>query len=699
MSSLEKVKVKLQLNPSLLEFSWVAGKLFEQGEFDEALTVINRGLEYHQADIVARIVQAKIKFAQDDIEHSKELWSKIAELRPATIVAHKYLMEIALVQNDAEASRICFQNIKQLDPWFLISSENESAVPNRIEDSSELEIEDTSGISNEEASSLDFTDETSYDDVTENESTEGLDSLMEEAALSPAIDPKILDKKIADDFFGDDFTEPSHTILAENESIPSETSGQIEPLVLEELNNEMMDEELDLGLTTENLEIEEPPTVNESDSIAVNKVEEVTELLELGNLQQTFDDLGVDGSSLESALDNVFGELDEDFNFSSDDDLGVITEAPPEPNEQSWLAADEVVEEPIEEIVKLPILDLVDDDDDFYFSEPELAQDTAKSNYELDVDLGGESLAEVSAEPKAELESKIQLESEIVSELKIESNQVEKAEEIITGDDVSDALDEIFGELEDDTFDSSLMSADTNPSLDDIFQDSDKVIEEMVGSKDLIDVPPEGAKVLEVSETEQEVELETEQENTPSSIPDDLSSAVIAELDALFDDDDDLKIVETNIEIEAESAHLFTNNFENKEADELFDNNKRVDDDVFGEENSLGELSDSGTDFYNIEGADALDSEFDLEGVALDDIKISEEIQDSLPEILSLDVSTETKINVTEDQTTPTVTLAEIYFEQELYDRSIEMYQDLIKIEGDNGAYQTRIEEIKKHID
>jgi hypothetical protein len=124
-----------------------------------------------------------------------------------------------------------------------------------------------------------------------------------------------------------------------------------------------------------------------------------------------------------------------------------------------------------------------------------------------------------------------------------------------------------------------------------------------------------------------------------------------------------------------------------------------VDDDVFGEENSLGELSDSGTDFYNIVGEDALDSEFDLEGVALDDIKISEEIQDSLPEILSLDVSTETKINVTEDQTTPTVTLAEIYFEQELYDRSIEMYQDLIKIEGDNGVYQTRIEEIKKHID
>ncbi len=49
-----------------------------------------------------------------------------------------------------------------------------------------------------------------------------------------------------------------------------------------------------------------------------------------------------------------------------------------------------------------------------------------------------------------------------------------------------------------------------------------------------------------------------------------------------------------------------------------------------------------------------------------------------------------------EDPTTSTRTLAEIYFEQGVYDESIKIYKDLIRKSPDDASLQTRLEEIEK---
>lgn len=420
------------------------------------------------------------------------------------------------------------------------------------------------------------------------------------------------------------------------------------------------------------------------------------------------EDMQLDSDAVGDALDDIFGEENDEFNLDSS------SQGNPEATESIEVTQDESAPESLElplnqnesaplefqaptsetQVVELPKLELEDDDEFDFGSDPE-----------------PELPGLVENEPIAEALPPTQVQVE------------EDKEEVVTGTDVSDALDEIFGELEEDEFDESLLGAsdqervvpsannpndiskdntETSVSTDeaqDIFEDSEEVLDQIIETKaHESELNLESTEVSESQEEESHDESlilkEPEQDPAPSALAEDLGDAVVSELDALFEEED---------EDEPEDKSSFTQGDYDLENDDTFgefepvqeETNSAIDeletleeanDEIFGE---FDESESSSNEFYNIEGEEANNG---LDDSALDGLDLDDEIDESIFE----DPTAPQAEDVVER---PTVTLAEIYFGQELFDRSLKMYQELAEADPQDEKLKLRIEEIKKHMD
>lgn len=636
MVELSKVQQRVAENPDSREFTWLASELVKSGRLEDAIAILNKGIQFYPKHLPALILKAKAihslaSSTSGDLTEAKSLWLDINQTFPSTLISLKGLMEIALEENDLELSRKYYNELKHIDPYVSLTSlSNDTPTDHPPLMDSELDL--------------------SSEDI---------------------IDEFVLDESPVD--------VSSHEVATDTES-----------------------EALDL-VSGADLENELPPL--DLTNAEVDLTDEDSEFnFEVD--QNTESEMELDSQAVGAALDDIFGDDNDDFAFSEpiqketdpDNDLVENLELNSPMSEIQDMAKPEKVD--------LPTLQL-EDDEELSFSEEE--------------SLFGEEAKELT-----------------ISEEPATSN-VPAEDDLLTGTDVSDALDEIFGELEDDDFDESLLgSSDTErivpkastpedvelsastDDAEDIFGDSEETLDILVESTDdEILNPPQNSLVDD----------DIENKGSISGMGD----AVADELDSIFGDESDDEFTELidshteggstivdsspsmaqeEVSVESESSedsedsegltltqgdYVTDTDSEglefvpveeeaNSVVDELTTLDS-IDEDIF----SGIEETNEGDDFYDITG-EANSGSFFEDNESLSSLDIDEDIDESIFE----DPTSPTGGATPEK---PTATLAEIYFQQELYEKALEIYQTLSASENQSIDYSERMNEIKKQID
>lgn len=418
--------------------------------------------------------------------------------------------------------------------------------------------------------------------------------------------------------------------------------------------------------------------------------------------QSTESEMELDSQAVGAALDDIFGDDTDDFTFPESTQNDTDSDSHKDTSELNP-SVPEIQESATPEKVELPPLEL-EDDEELSFSEEE--------------SLFGDEIEDLTFS-----------EAPVTSEAPA-SADVSAKDDLLTGADVSDALDEIFGELEDDDFDESLLgSSDTErivpkastpedielnsseSDAEDIFGDSEETLDILVESTDdEVLNPPDVAGIDD--------DLESKDSMTG------MGDAVVDELDSIFGDESDdefTELLEANTGIESASTNIASNTSHEEVSDDpesltltqgdyVTDTSSEelefvpveeedhsvvdelttldsIDEDIF----SGLEETNEGDDFYDITGEANSGSLFE-DNESLSSLDIDEDIDESIFE----DPTSPTGGATPEK---PTATLAEIYFQQELYEKALEIYQTLSASGNQSIDYSERINEIKKQID
>lgn len=564
MVSLAKVKKRVESHSESREYLWLAGQLMEQGDLDEALLIVNRGLQYHDHDLVGFVLLANIKQARGDLDDAKDLWTHLLDQYPSMVRPIKGLFEIALETNNIEESRLYYEKLRAIDPFYI---------PKR-----DCEI-----VGSHPA-----------DDV-------GLPSLESDTLELSSCDEN---EKFNTEKFDNDIIED--TLVA----IKSESSA---------------------------LEAHSMSSINAEETENLSNIEQATE----------GDTSLVDSTDVEGAFDDIFGDDDrEDFVLPDTiDQESSEAIALKNPEEESSHKHD--INHSVAEVIELPILDLIDDEDE---------------------ELGFLTESTVEIVNDDESEEDVTHETRFSDELNLDSLIADKdnstsQDDLVTGSDVSDALDEIFGHLEEDAFDEALLGA----------SDSERVVPGQYSS-----------------ETRVKDECTSQPSESMLVDPD-----TDAELDSLFvDADNNADPVDSSGESIFVSSE-FDMDEDDVDRSKIFNPIEEVREDPADELIALDDhmSQPQAEQYFNLEGDEATSS------------------SEPIPEFLSLGDEDDIDESIFEDPTaseahdsseTPTVTLAEIYYEQELFSRSIAMYEELIAMESGNPScvsrYQLRIKEIKNQM-
>jgi tetratricopeptide (TPR) repeat protein len=716
-------------------FVWVADLEREAGNLDSALKILDEGLKEFPDMAHAHLIRSVVFMAQGNFESALEACDAILKVNPTCLSALRRKGDIYAELGDEMARNKYYRLVHDIDPLDMFWKDEYSVMPE--EEQALPELSDEPLLLPEESSE----DILLPQEESEEDPFQMLSALMpeegnEEDALSDALENSLNDALEKESFFEKD-SEASAEPIEEAVS-GSDVSSAISDFFGAE---EDLFEEAKPASPFSNIEIpvslEDPePEVQES----------APSPFEMSAFEKSAESVPAEESSvgLETAFDSLLGEdeLPEESSSFEKSAEAVSAEESSVGSEtafDSLLGEDELPEEqssfeksaesvPAEESsvgLETAFDSLLGEDE--LPEEPSAFEKSAESvpaeessvglETAFDSLLGEDELPEESSsfEKSAESvpaeESSVGLETAFDSllgedELPEEPSSFEKSAESVPAEESSVGLetepnndmaafavpapaldlDEEPAESLSDLLGTSVEKDETGISsaFDSLFGEEDELLDDAslkaFAKKEQEEKAVESSPLMELDEDELSLPAANEVKSDPlfttteeRTIPSELSAEVSSSLDALFgDDDDDLELPTMKQTSSQESLGTVSHD-ESEEMTGAFKTLFNSDDDLLEEK---------------VEGQDKVDV---LMSGDSDDEVAAALLKDPMASLLENGENIDERLN--------TATLAEIYFEQGLYQKSLEIYQDLHEKNPEDEQIQKRLSEIQEAFD
>ena len=680
-------------------FVWVADLEREAGNLDSALKILDEGLKEFPDMAHAHLIRSVVFMAQGNFESALEACDAILKVNPTCLSALRRKGDIYAELGDEMARNKYYRLVHDIDPLDMFWKDEYSVMPE--EEQALPELSDEPLLLPEDSSE----DILLPQEESEEDPFQMLSALMpeegnEEDALSDALENSLNDALEKESFFEKD-SEASAEPIEEAVS-GSDVSSAISDFFGAE---EDLFEEAKPASPFSNIEIpvslEDPePEVQES----------TPSPFEMSAFEKSAESVPAEESSvgLETAFDSLLGEdeLPEEsssFEKSAESVPAEESSVGLETAFDSLLGEDELPEEPSafeKSAESVPA------------EESSVGLETAFDSLLGEDELPEESSSfEKSAESVPAEESSVGLETAFDSllgedELPEESSSFEKSAESVPAEESSVGLetepnndmaafavpapaldlDEEPAESLSDLLGTSVEKDETGISsaFDSLFGEEDELLDDAslkaFAKKEQEEKAVESSPLMELDEDELSLPAANEVKSDPlfttteeRTIPSELSAEVSSSLDALFgDDDDDLELPTMKQTSSQESLGAVSHD-ESEEMTGAFKTLFNSDDDVLEEK---------------VEGQDKVDV---LMSGDSDDEVAAALLKDPMASLLENGENIDERLN--------TATLAEIYFEQGLYQKSLEIYQDLHEKNPEDEQIQKRLSEIQEAFD
>ena len=644
-------------------FVWVADLEREAGNLDSALKILDEGLKEFPDMAHAHLIRSVVFMAQGNFESALEACDAILKVNPTCLSALRRKGDIYAELGDEMARNKYYRLVHDIDPLDMFWKDEYSVMPE--EEQAMPELSDEPLLLPEDSSE----DILLPQEESEEDPFQMLTALMpeegnEEDALSDALENSLNDALEKESFFEKD-SEASAEPIEEAVS-GSDVSSAISDFFGAE---EDLFEEAKPASPFSNIEIpvslEDPePEVQES----------TPSPFEMSAFEKSAESVPAEESSvgLETAFDSLLGEdeLPEDpssFEKSAESVSAEESSVGLETAFDSLLGEDELPEEPSafeKSAESLPAEESsvgLETAFDSLLGEDELPEEPSSFEKSAEAVPAEEGSVGLETEPNDDLAAfavpapALDLDEEPAESLSdLLGTSVEKDE---TG--ISSAFDSLFGEEDELLDDASLKAFAKN-------EQEGKAVE----SSPLMELDEDELSLPAANEVKSDPLFTTTEERT---IPSELSAEVSSSLDALFgDDDDDLELPTMKQTSSQESLGAVSHD-ESEEMTGAFKTLFNSDDDLLEEK---------------VEGQDKVDV---LISGDSDDEVAAALLKDPMASLLENGENIDERLN--------TATLAEIYFEQGLYQKSLEIYQDLHEKNPEDEQIQKRLSEIQEAFD
>ncbi len=680
-------------------FVWVADLEREAGNLDSALKILDEGLKEFPDMAHAHLIRSVVFMAQGNFESALEACDAILKVNPTCLSALRRKGDIYAELGDEMARNKYYRLVHDIDPldmfWkdeYSVMPEEEQALPELSdeplllpEDSSEdilLPQEESeedpfqmlSALMPEEGNEEDALSdalENSLNDALEKESFFEKDSEASAEPIEEAVSGSDVSSAISD-FFGaeeDLFEEAKPASPFSNIEIPvsledpepevqESTPSPFEMSAFEKSAESVPAEESSVGLETafDSLlgedELPEEPSSFEKSAESVPAEESSVGLETAFDSLLGEDELPEESSSFEKSAESVPAE-ESSVGLETAFDSLLGEDELPEESSSFEKSAESVPAE--ESSVGLETAF------DSLLGEDELPEEPSSFEKSAESVPAEESSVGLETEPNDDLAAfavpapALDLDEEPAESLSdLLGTSVEKDE---TG--ISSAFDSLFGEEDELLDDASLKAFAKN-------EQEEKAVE----SSPLMELDEDELSLPAANEVKSDPLFTTTEERT---IPSELSAEVSSSLDALFgDDDDDLELPTMKQTSSQESLGTVSHD-ESEEMTGAFKTLFNSDDDLLEEK---------------VEGQDKVDV---LMSGDSDDEVAAALLKDPMASLLENGENIDERLN--------TATLAEIYFEQGLYQKSLEIYQDLHEKNPEDEQIQKRLSEIQEAFD
>ncbi len=680
-------------------FVWVADLEREAGNLDSALKILDEGLKEFPDMAHAHLIRSVVFMAQGNFESALEACDAILKVNPTCLSALRRKGDIYAELGDEMARNKYYRLVHDIDPldmfWkdeYSVMPEEEQALPELSdeplllpeessedillpqEESEEDPFQMLSALMPEEGNEEDALSdalENSLNDALEKESFFEKDSEASAEPIEEAVSGSDVSSAISD-FFGaeeDLFEEAKPASPFSNIEIPvsledpepevqESTPSPFEMSAFEKSAESVPAEESSVGLETAFDSLLGEDELPEESSSFEKSAESVPAEESSVGLETAFDsllgedELPEESSSFEKSAESVPAE-ESSVGLETAFDSLLGEDELPEESSSFEKSAESVPAEKSSVGLETAF--------DSLLGEDELPEESSSFEKSAEAVPAEESSVGLETEPNDDLAAfavpapALDLDEEPAESLSdLLGTSVEKDE---TG--ISSAFDSLFGE-EDELLDDASLKAFAKKEQE----------EKAVESSPLMELDEDELSLPAANEVKSDPLITTTEERT---IPSELSAEVSSSLDALFgDDDDDLELPTMKQTSSQESLGTVSHD-ESEEMTGAFKTLFNSDDDLLEEK---------------VEGQDKVDV---LMSGDSDDEVAAALLKDPMASLLENGENIDERLN--------TATLAEIYFEQGLYQKSLEIYQDLHEKNPEDEQIQKRLSEIQEAFD
>ena len=678
LESLKKTIGKKKSNS--MAFAWLADLERESGDLDLALQRVDGGLTLYPNDVAARLVRAKILFQKELYEDCITECGKVLECDPLCLSAQKWMGDAYDKLENVNERNKCYRCVHYMDPLDTFwKDEYDNVVENTSSDEAQTVVSEGDFVmpglaeASQETSddqldfgNIDFNDSSSdeaplFDKSVENAALDSDDDFTLESIAPTPAEPE------------DNFVSPFSSSFAEQLETPEEPASPVEEMVEETEEN---DEDPFAAFAAFDTSGDANDEAEMSDLQA--SLDSVMASLENGddNQDEFPAEEDISGNDVASALAGVFG-VDDDL----EPEEGPEDEASPFANLDIPTSIEDEDKPVVEDKPKVEDFDKpvsVDTAFSSIFGDDEFPEEKTQSS----------GLFEKSAE-SFELEPEAEASAPKPSVAEDKPLSVDSAFDSIFGEDEvpeeKPKAEEADKPLSVDTAFNSIFGEDEFPEekLDAPAAQEQPVVQEVAAS--LVD---------QVTQAEDELTLPPTVEETS------MTSEVDGAFSSMFGNEDELP---TNTPVIEKSI---PNAFEN-DLGKSFDN-------LFGE--SEEPLNDKHASSAPSASLDSLETEVDGAFKGLFSLEDDTPEEKDAPTsnkgvdfLMSGDSDDEVSDGLLKDPTAPldrgspdiderlnTRTLAEIYFEQGLYTKALEIYQDLASKEPGNQEILNRLAQVER---
>ena len=731
-------------------FSWVADLERESGDLETALARVDGGLTFYPNDVPAMLVRSMILFQKGEFEECIAECEKALKFDPFCLSAQKRMGDAYEQLGNENERNKCYRRVHDMDPLDTFWKEEYDHVEEvaaaaavagaaAMSDADFAMPDDFGAAETPAASAETATTETAEGSETAaTEDVAGDDSATEDdpfaafASLSASMDS-------GDDSAMDTLQNSLDSVMQDMMS-DEPSSPEVFPTDEEVSGNDVGAAFNDMFGEADDLEPEAPLSPFAKLDLPTSLDDEPA--ADKSSAQTVFGDEAVSEDkpqSVDSAFNDIFGEdelpeenpqpapvaedkpqsVDSAFNdIFGEDELPEEKPVAEQPAaEQPAEAADSLFEKSSESSLfeksaeEDSLFEKSAEDFAFKSDEPSAAE-PEDSLFEKSADFDSRPAEEAPAEPALEepLEAEPALEEPAAAEPALEEPAAAEEPAVAATEDdkpfsVDSAFDALFGE-------------DEVPE--------EKPVEEQAAEPAL----EQPAETLAEQVSQAETELEIPEPEPAKDQTEDFAKEMGGALNSIFgNDDDDLDIPEVKHEEKAEPSQEDTGAAVEEaplqqaslEADLDKSFNMLFGEDEVPEEGAAAKTEQASAEETPVQEAPAAVDTKSLESAVDGAFKgLFESDDDSLPEesaagnkgvdfLMSDDSDDEVSSGLIKDPSAPlergatdldeslnTKTLAEIYFEQGLYGKALDIYQDLARKEPDNEEITTRLAEIEK---